>query len=459
MNRDDELALAAHPYRPVVRLIAGLAGLSVVVVAVWFAWAALARHRLSSAIDAVRRRGEPTTLADFPNPPLPAGTDAAPVWRFAADRVSSGIDGPTNSNLQYHAGPAYPPRWWDAARASEAANAGVFPAVDAAAARPSARWVDGPSTAAAGGPPYNDLRSLANVLFDSALLAHFGPHYDDRCLARLHDLVRLADAIDQQPSVLTRLVSDGIRAQAVNGVFLVANGLDLGPPDDPRRQSARQLIADLWTAAADPAAARPVLAERVTERVSLRLLSATYPVLGPLVNLTAARTLAQRAVDVRAAAAATAPASAAVYAAAHVASPPPAVPRLSRAFDAGLMPNDIFVQVDWTTRAACRAGAVALALRLYQADHADARPAALSALVPTYLPAIPTDPLAAGSPPIGYGTRLHGRPDASDRPLLFVGARSFDPLTAPLPVAPATSVDSGSLHWFDLDPWPLPSGR
>ena len=46
--------------------------------------------------------------------------------------------------------------------------------------------------------------------------------------------------------------------------------------------------------------------------------------------------------------------------------------------------------------------AVALAIRLYRADHGGAWPASLGELVPAYLPAIPIDPLASNGSPLHY---------------------------------------------------------
>jgi len=49
-----------------------------------------------------------------------------------------------------------------------------------------------------------------------------------------------------------------------------------------------------------------------------------------------------------------------------------------------------------------RLAATALAIRLYQHDHAGRLPPTLDALVPAYLPAVPLDPLAAGGQPVKY---------------------------------------------------------
>lgn len=51
--------------------------------------------------------------------------------------------------------------------------------------------------------------------------------------------------------------------------------------------------------------------------------------------------------------------------------------------------------------AACRLAAARLALQLYEADHGELPPT-LAALVPAYLPAVPTDPYSADGRPIAY---------------------------------------------------------
>jgi hypothetical protein len=49
-----------------------------------------------------------------------------------------------------------------------------------------------------------------------------------------------------------------------------------------------------------------------------------------------------------------------------------------------------------------RAAAVALALRLYAAEHGGETPATLGELVPRYLKAVPADPFAADGRPLRY---------------------------------------------------------
>ena len=455
MPTDEDTALSAHPYRPAARFGLALLGLAVVTVATWFAWAAVARHRLAAEVDAVRRRGEPTRPEDFPDPPVADADNAAVAWRAAAAAVSTAVDSPANSNLTYRAFPPYPPAWWTAARASAAANAAVFPLADAAAPLDRARWPGGMISIL--GP----LRELANVLSDSALLAHFGDHDDGRCLARLHDLRRLADAVDQQPNEVTRLSAIGIRAVAANQALLVAPDLDVGPPAGDRRRRVAAAVAELLDEPAATAPVGPLLANRVAAVRDMAGLRAGFPVLGPLVDLSTARELHRQVIDVRAARAPDAAAAAAVYAAspadwASISRGGPGPLRPSRSFEYGNVSAEQYTYVHWPGRADTRAAAVGVAVRMYRADHAGRWPADLPALVPAYLPAVPADPLAAGSPPVGYVVRRGALPDGGDRPLLFVGDRTgFDPATAPLPPEPTYEVvgHAHKVNWMDLARW------
>ena len=78
----------------------------------------------------------------------------------------------------------------------------------------------------------------------------------------------------------------------------------------------------------------------------------------------------------------------------------------------------------WRVRTERRATAVLLAIELYQADHEGQAPPTLAALVPEYLPAVPTDPfaadegglcyLASGRTPIVYSAGKDGIDDGGD---------------------------------------------
>ena len=63
-----------------------------------------------------------------------------------------------------------------------------------------------------------------------------------------------------------------------------------------------------------------------------------------------------------------------------------------------------------------RLAAVALAVRLYQTDHAGRRPAALADLVPAYLPAVPADPFRPDAGPLGYAPAFAPTPPPPPNP-------------------------------------------
>ena len=75
----------------------------------------------------------------------------------------------------------------------------------------------------------------------------------------------------------------------------------------------------------------------------------------------------------------------------------------------------------WPSR---RIAAVALAVRLYRADHAGRWPESLGELVPTYLPAVPIDPFAAGGRPLRY---LRDTPGWDIPPALAAAESSYIP--------------------------------
>jgi hypothetical protein len=75
-----------------------------------------------------------------------------------------------------------------------------------------------------------------------------------------------------------------------------------------------------------------------------------------------------------------------------------------------------------------RMAATALAIRLYQLDHAGARPQRLDELVPSYLPAVPLDAMAAGNRRISY------LPTGADPVLYSVGRNGDDDAGSEAPI-------------------------
>jgi hypothetical protein len=124
------------------------------------------------------------------------------------------------------------------------------------------------------------------------------------------------------------------------------------------------------------------------------------------------------------------------------------------------------VNVHFRCIAERRLAAVALAVKLYEADHDGRAPEKLAALVPDYLSAVPADPLAAGGAPLRYISAA----EDPDRPRVYSvddngvddGGHEPDP-DAPRRVREATSdivrhlkrqprVFPKTLPWMGIDP-------
>jgi hypothetical protein len=114
------------------------------------------------------------------------------------------------------------------------------------------------------------------------------------------------------------------------------------------------------------------------------------------------------------------------------------------------------IDYDMRTRAERRLAAAVLAAQLYRADHAGQVPPTLEALVPKYLPKLPTDPFPAGGPPIRYVVVRGALPGGGDRALVYsTGGDGADDTAArglaqQLPTVPQFGWQSTSDQWRDV---------
>ena len=122
------------------------------------------------------------------------------------------------------------------------------------------------------------------------------------------------------------------------------------------------------------------------------------------------------------------------------------------------------ITTEFRVRAERRTAALLLALRLYRLDH-PRWPTALAELVPTYLPAVPLDPVAGNGRPIGYLVVAHAQPTGGDRVLLYWGRPTNGPAGPPPAGFASSHNDSyrGLVHWRDAADWSAaatrPAGR
>ena len=89
----------------------------------WWGWHV--EKQLAAQQAEIRRRGEPLDVSEVRTDPVPGAQNVFVLVRKAA-RLDNGLS-PSNTQLEYPAYPPFGPAWERAARASETANAGVFP--------------------------------------------------------------------------------------------------------------------------------------------------------------------------------------------------------------------------------------------------------------------------------------------------------------------------------------------
>lgn len=423
-------------FRRLRRLTA--AGLAVLVllggVRVW--WGYEASRRLRAEIDAIRARGEPIFPADFDPPAVPPVADAAVAYGAAAAGVVAFP--PTATSYSEPGVLPFTPAEMQAVRAWTAANAVPLQRARMARGLPSR---DGgmkmaPPVYAMTLPGLNPYRQLGDLLNAVALHSHAGGD-DAGAVESLRDLAGLSPVVERQPPLMIgHLVAGSIDDILYSAIDQIAPDLRVeGDAADPLGQASgakpaavpagrgqvKALIVDLL----DETAWREgfVRAEWGERMATLDAESSVITGVGaplgwllrPAFDLDTARALRRHN---QAAAAATAP----DFPAAKAMRPAPVAtyftPPSSRvvtaeassrleavtrfpSFATGLTAESA-VNAHYRYLAGRRMAAVALAVRLYRADHAGAWPRALAELVPAYLPAMPADPYAADGRPLAY---------------------------------------------------------
>jgi hypothetical protein len=490
-------------------LAAALAGLRL-------GWGWEADRQLRRFVDPLRARGAPLRVEELAPPPsdegaapyragpgkwplpLPVGTRNAAAYFNAADAAIDPRNvSPANSQVPY---PNYPPfgtAWEAMASKSVAANGKTF-----ALARQARRYDRFDWGVDYQGPAVgvmlrhlNGVRELANTLGDAALYAHLHGN-DAAALEAIRDVRHSARGLEGERFLVSHLVCVGVEQLVQQRLQVIAAGLRVGPegeaPDPagllptagpldrpaPRAQ-VRALIAELLDDGPLAASLADAFGgERVLQLDVADQMGRTAGLLRPMFALDAARVLEQDEVDVEAASKPNLPAAKAYLAEAAARksppptagvsvwgpSPPPGAKRqpidFTRIFSSVTFPSGApprTIQNSMTARADRRMSAVSLAAQLYRADHGQ-WPAALKDLVPTYLPAMPIDPMAPDGRPLGYVLVKGGLPDGGDRPLVFsVGLDGVDDSAkGGIPTGPMYGWYRGRDEWHDLTRWAPP---
>ena len=274
----------------------------------------------------------------------------------------------------------------------------------------------------------NPLRDLANVITLAAVVEHHDGR-DDRVVARMEQLIFLADRCETAPAEVGHGVAKGIHASAASRIEQFAPELNIGKKSGDGQASpeqVRKLIARLLDETAVSAGqAHAMQAERMQMLDLFRAMAdgegrSSNAVMGyfgqPYFHANALRGidyLTQLSSAVR-------ESNDWPTAAMKIGAIKEVPDRftLARAFTSS-SPQRL-IRFHYQVLTDRRLAAAALAIRLYQLDHAGARPQRLEELVGAYLPAVPLDAMAAGNRRISYMPR-------ADHPVLYsVGENGDD---------------------------------
>jgi hypothetical protein len=469
MSPEEDLSLATHPFRGLLRTSIAVTVILLIVGALWCVWAAVAGRRLKTQIDAIAALHQPFRAEEFSRPKLPDAENAAVLWQAVFAAVPTNDRAPANSSLNYPNYPPFPSAWHQMEDQSIVINAPAFLLAEKAAKAQHADWGD----AALNYNYFSSLnlgksRQVANVLADGVIDAHFKGD-DQVALERAVELLQEGRAVSQIGPQVARLVGIGIDSWATDRLFIIAPDLHLDGErlTDPAQKlvsptRVKELIHLLLDETGDREARElAVDYDRLHMYEMIQAQRANLHLLLPMANLSEARMLERRAVD-RLAADCPDAVSAARFYAAH---PAPHVSELSSSIFTGSVQKtvpsarmmesylenglDRYEKVEWIDVAHRRMAAVSLAIRLYHVDHRQ-WPATLSELVPVDLDSVPTDPFMAGGPPVGYVIRRHALSDGGDRPMIYCGPVG-DPQTAKLSATPMFGY--GNELWRDVSRW------
>ncbi len=332
------------------------------------------RIRLERAIAAW---GGPSRLKDLELPPIPDETNGAFYLRRAAAALKDD-DWSDSKWLNMSWSPSECER--DSMRTSLTFRSGVL--ADLAKARQcdrvvwGVRWPVDPAYVLL--PHLNDMKDCARFPAVAARESHLRGR-DAEAMEYFRTLLFLARASESEGPIVSHFVGLGIRAMTVDKMIAISLEINASA-----RDGMRAIIAELLDEGSrNMEIERALLCERLYQIQRWKCGGELYfygrsffdrHALADLPEMDSLRG-ACRASDFQAA-------------------------KKLCAIDSAF-PYHVYTQ-ELRGRALWRAGAVALALRLYALDHGDRLPDKLNELVPGYLPQLPKDPFAADGRPFAY---------------------------------------------------------
>ncbi len=372
-------------------------------------------RKLNAILSAARANGEPTSLADLQPKPVPDYENAAPLLREAA---AAHLKLTSDERSELYAAIALPPTLADVdadalVKSLLEQHAGVLPLIAEATGRPVVASTprSGKLILGVDIEHLNECRDLA--VFAAAVALHRHRQADDAgALRAVAKVLYLAGAVAPPPVTLpSHLATLGIEAMASTAVLRLAPDLRVGAGDGSAAPEAvRALIAALLDESdRGPAMRRALVGERAIAVAEIGAMGAKVgtPAINFYFRYNQINAANQITNALPASDAHTWPAAVRADAAAPPYRERDRFHTISNVF---ALDTQKSLLTTFRGRAQRRIAAIALAIRLYQIDHADARPAALADLVPLYLKTLPADPFRADGTSFGYdGTGPNAR--------------------------------------------------
>jgi len=384
-----------------------------------FMWGVWAEHRLDQTLAELHAAGEPVTPEQLKLDSVPDSQNASLDYQAAADSIDAGT--PQWKKIEESLNREYQPPLTDAEQATVHAivlqNAPALARVVAARGKTAGAWdAAGTAVSLVPLPNLSSTRRLCSLLRFSAMDAHARGD-DQQAVECLSDMLKEADAAEHRPTLVGHLVAVGCTALASETIGRMASQFRIGTNGLTHEQVAHLLSQLRDDRGMREGAKLSWRSERLFGLSFLRgAATGLWPSFGPATGtqpnqpglerfgyfvkpivLGDARLYARYLQDVMTAATAPDWPAAQQRMPTHLMAEADAHPYIHLFLRIILPALDKAAKVDYHAAAERRLATVALAVRLYAADHQDALPASLDDLVPAYLPAIPIDPMS-GSP-------------------------------------------------------------
>jgi hypothetical protein len=405
MQPHEDLSLANRPFRGLIQM-----GCSIVVVLLitsicWGIWAAIAHRRLQAQIDAIVALHQPFRVDEVHSTPVPDDQNAAVLWKAAFAALAAKDTSPGLSGKTYADSAPLPATWFALEKQSISLNSNAVALASRAAKATEFDWGDkqfDPPTRF----PFSEAHHMAIVLSDQLLYAH-SVGDDSMSLEIASLMVKEAKAIDSSQVGLAQMVGTNIQALATARLMAIVPEIKIDSPADSHSASQAQ-VRELISALLDETGesedwCQALEFERFRMEFFLQQKRDHLWALRAMADRSEARSLEDLSVDRLVLAA-----PSAVRAEEIMYSNYNGIAHRSRlAIMLGLkeglrrsdvndsLSSDVFeggvgnwryeYERRWNCVAGKRMAAIALAMKLYQIDHAGQRPASLTDIVPAYL--------------------------------------------------------------------------